>query len=71
LCIGFEYQDKIKAIFDRREDHGKHGEFDNLWLGPFEIIAIEGNNSFSLQNLDGDLPELPVNGRFLKKIILF
>jgi hypothetical protein len=47
------------------------GKFDNLWLGPFEIIAIEGNNSFSLQNLDGDLPELPVNGRFLKKIILF
>jgi hypothetical protein len=46
----------------KREDHGKHGNFDNLWLGPFNIASIEGNNSFSLQNLDGDLLEFPVNG---------
>jgi hypothetical protein len=55
----------------RREDHGKHGKFDNQWLGPFKIDAIEGKNSFSLQNLNGDLLELPMNGRFLKHFIQF
>jgi hypothetical protein len=85
-----EYQDKMKAIFDRREkqrnfipgdlvlrwdsrreDPGKHGKFDHLWLGPYKIVAVEGNNSFSLQNLEGDLLELPVNGWFLKHFIQF
>jgi hypothetical protein len=55
----------------RREDHGKHGKFDHLWLGPYKIVAVEGNNSFSLQNLEGDLLEFPVNGRFLKHFIQF
>jgi len=32
-----------------REDHGKHGNFDNLWLSPYKVVAIQGNNSFSLQ----------------------
>jgi hypothetical protein len=33
----------------RREDHGKHENFDHLWLGPYKVVAIQGNNSFSLQ----------------------
>jgi hypothetical protein len=85
-----EYQEKMKAVFDRREkqrnfvlgdlalrwdnrreDHGKYEKFDSLWLGPFKIVAIEENNSISFQNLDGDLLEFPMNGRFLKFFIQF
>jgi hypothetical protein len=38
-----------------REDPRKHRNFDHLWLGPYKITTVEGNNSFSLQNLEGDL----------------
>ena len=50
----------------RKDEKGKHGKFDNLWIGPFSIIKILGNNTFVLQNLKGEEIAGPVNGRFLK-----
>lgn len=50
----------------RWEDKGKHGKFDPLWFGPFRIAEERGINTFLLENLDGELLELLVNGRFLK-----
>jgi ribonuclease HI len=50
-----------------RQEKGKHGKFDSLWTGPFMITQVQNNNTFILQNLEGD--EVfggPVNGRFLK-----
>jgi hypothetical protein len=32
----------------RREEKGKHGKFDNLCLGPFEVIAVQDNNIYDL-----------------------
>ena len=29
----------------RKEEKGKHGKFDNLWIGPFSVIKIPGNNT--------------------------
>jgi hypothetical protein len=37
----------------KKEYVGKHGKFYHLWFGPFKIVAIEGRNSFSLENLNG------------------
>jgi len=51
----------------RREEKSKHGKFDNLWLGPFSISQVLENNTFMLQNLDGEQAfGAPVNGSFLK-----
>ena len=50
----------------RRAEKGKHGKFDPLWFGPFKIVEHGGNNTFRLENLQGDLLEAPVNGKFLK-----
>jgi hypothetical protein len=50
----------------RKEDVGKHGKFDHLWFGPFKIAAVEGRNSFSLKNLNGEILDAPINGRYLK-----
>ena len=50
----------------RKDEKGKHGKFDNLWIGPFSIIKILGNNTFVLQNLKGEEIAGPVNGHFLK-----
>ena len=50
----------------RRAEKGKHGKFDPLWFGPFKIAKEGGNNTFRLENLQSDLLEAPVNGKFLK-----
>jgi hypothetical protein len=64
--ISFLLGDFILRWDARREDPSKHGKFDPLWFGPFKIATIEGFNSFSLQNLDGEILRSPVNGRYLR-----
>jgi len=39
----------------KKEDKGKHGKFDPLWFGPFRITKAKGNNTFILENFDGEL----------------
>jgi hypothetical protein len=51
-----------------RQDKGKHGKFEALWIGPFKISEVFSNNTFKLQNMENE--EVfggPVNGHFLKK----
>jgi hypothetical protein len=50
----------------RREETTKHGKFDHLWYGPFRVSALKGKNSFLLENLDGEILNALVNGRYLK-----
>ena len=50
----------------RKDEKGKHGKFDNIWLGPFTVVKILGNKTFVLQNLNGEEIAGPVNGHFLK-----
>ena len=50
-----------------RKDKGKHGKFDSLWIGPFVISQIQNNNTFKLQNLEGEeVFDGPLNGQFFK-----
>ena len=49
----FKIGDKALKWDSKREDKGKHGKFDNLWLGPYSIHSVAGNNAFFLQELDG------------------
>jgi hypothetical protein len=55
----------------RREAKGKHGKFDNLWLGPFQVVAVQDNNTYELAQLDGELFGAPMNGRFLKHFLQY
>lgn len=67
----FDRRDKIKAFrisklvlywdkpYDRKGDHGK---LDKLWLGPYQITEILGDNAFCLKTLTGEDIPLPVNG---------
>ena len=49
------------------EDKGKHGKFDHLWKGPYQIVENRGHNSYVLQEANGDFfPGGPINGQFLK-----
>jgi hypothetical protein len=49
-----------------KEGTGKHGKFDLIWSDPYKILASEGKNVFSLENLDGDILKAPVNGQHNK-----
>jgi hypothetical protein len=48
------------------EPKGKHSKFQNLWLGPFQIVEKIGVGTYSLQNLRGELEALPINDQALK-----
>ena len=45
----------------RREEATKHRKFDHLWYGPFRVSALEGKNSFLLENIDGEVLNAPIN----------
>ena len=50
----------------RREENGKQGKFDPLWCDPYRIAEVRTNNTFFLEDLDGETVQLPVNGQYLK-----
>ena len=64
--ILFQTGDLVLRWDTRREEKGKHGNFDPLWYGPYRIIEARSNNTFMLENGDGEIVELPVNGKYLK-----
>ena len=53
------------------EERGKHGKFDNLWLGPFNIAKVKGNNTFILCNMEGQYSSFRDNGKYLKHYIQY
>jgi hypothetical protein len=54
-----------------RQNRGKHSKFDSLWLGPLKISKVFSNNTYRLQDLEGEeVCDGPVNGHFLKKCFL-
>jgi hypothetical protein len=56
---------------DPKQDKGKHGKFESLWIGPFNICEVFSNNSYKLQILeDSEVLGKPVNGNFLKKYFI-
>jgi len=52
--IDFKAGDLVLRWDTRREDKGKYGKFDPLWYGPFRITEVRENNTFHLENLDGE-----------------
>ena len=60
--IIFQKGDLVLRWDTQREDKGKHGKFDPLWYGPFRINEDRMNNTFMLENLEGEVLDMPVNG---------
>ena len=46
---------------------GKHSKFENIWLGPYEIVEKIKDATYKLQSLKGDLENLPINASILKR----
>ena len=63
----FQQGDLVLKWDARHEDKGKHGKFEHLWKGPYQISEDHGNDSYSLQEIDSEIFLVgPINGRFLK-----
>jgi hypothetical protein len=54
-----------------REAKGKHGKFNNLWLGPFHMLQHKTTTHMNLAQLDGELFGAPINGKFLKHFLQY
>ena len=67
----FQVGDLVLRWDVRIAEKGKHAKFDPLWFGPFKIASQGRNNTFMLENLQGDLLDAPVNGQFLKPYFRF
>lgn len=67
----FQIEDIVLKWDARNENKGKHGNFENLWKGPYRIAAYRGQNDFLLKEMNGeDCPGGLVNGRLLKRYYL-
>ena len=63
----FQIKDVVLKWEAGIEEKGKHGKFENIWKGPFKVAAFHGNNTYILQEMDGQpCAGGPVSGRFLK-----
>ena len=41
--------DDLELKWDAPHEYqGKHGKFDHLWVGPYLIVALRGDNAFIL-----------------------
>jgi hypothetical protein len=65
----FQIGDLVLKWDKPHEDKGKHSKFQQLWLGPYLIKEKIGQGTFRLQNLQGEVDSLPVNGQILKHYI--
>eukprot|EP00253_Pinus_taeda_P028337 PITA_28337 len=63
----FQLDDVVVKWDARNEEKCKHGKFENLWKGPFKIVAYRGQNAFLLEEMNReDCPGGLINGRLLK-----
>ena len=63
----FEIDDMVLMWNDRMKDKGKHGKFDPIYLGPYNICDTNGKDSYFLKDPTRDILELLVHGQFLKR----
>ena len=64
----FQLGDLVLKWDAPKQDKGKHGKFEALWIGPFKIYEVFSNKTYKLQSLeDSKFFGGPINEHFLKK----
>lgn len=57
----------LVLLWDKaKEKLDNHTKFQRLWIGPYQIAEILGENTFRLSTLQGELVKLLVNDQILK-----
>jgi hypothetical protein len=64
----FQMGDLVLKWDAPKQDKGKHGKFESLWVRPFKISEVFSNNTYRLRDLKGqEVSNGLVNGYFLKR----
>ena len=63
----FQPEDLVLVWNARLQEKGKHGKFDPIWLGPYLVDSLWGNDSYFIKDLSNNLLEFPVHGQFMKR----
>ena len=61
----FGVGDLVLKWYNPHDEKGKHAKFQQLWVGPFQIVAKIGPSTYKLRDLQGWEENLPVNGLVL------
>ena len=67
----FEVGDLVLKWDKLNETKGEHSKFRKLWFGPFQIDQKLGPSTFKLNNLEGIIEPLPINGQVLKPFFYY
>jgi hypothetical protein len=62
----FKVDDKVLLWDAAHAEKGKHSKFQKLWLGPYKITSVIGNNSYFLKDMEERLFSFTTNGSHLK-----
>lgn len=63
----FQQGDQVLKWDARYKEKGKHGKLNHLGKVPYQVAHDQGNNTYVLQEENGDLlAGGPANGHFLK-----
>ena len=62
----FSISDLVLMWVKVKEKLGTNTKFEHLWIGPYQITKILGENTFRLGTLDEELVPFSVNRRFFK-----
>jgi hypothetical protein len=65
----FATYEKVLHWDSAHSDKGKHTKFQNLWLCPYIIAFVIGNNSYLLKDTDGRLFSYTTIGLHLKHYV--
>ena len=63
----FQVGDLVLKWDKESEAKAKHSKFQKLWLGPYKIAEKISDATYTLQSLQGDLENLPINASMLKR----
>ena len=66
MINSFKISDPVLLWDKVKEKLVNHTKFQHLWIGPYQIVEICGENTFRLSSLQGDIFLLLVNEKFIK-----
>jgi hypothetical protein len=67
--VKFKVNEKVLLWDLAHADRGRHSKFQKLWLGPFKIAFVLGENSHILKDLQECLFSYNTNGSHLKHYV--
>jgi hypothetical protein len=67
--LRFKVNVKVLPWDSTHVDRGRHSKFQKLWMGPFKITFVMGENSYLLKDLEERLFSYSTNGSHLKHYV--